>query len=203
MEKVILILLFYFILTPSFGQTQKKVSTDFYRQITKLDTNEIKSGKHLDVAREYTIEHFVAYYVENEKIKFTKEYGTLTIQMLYTDSIFTYFGRKYYYGLIDFFKVKVSDLENINLDNISGTEIRKNFIAKIVPESDKNKVIQKQKSCTSSNHTPQFIYDYKKETNSILITYKWRISCDFLYKIINKTYVAMYDIKTRTFSLMK
>lgn len=203
MEKTLLLIFILLSTKCVLGQNSKKESTDFYRQISKLDTNEIKSGKHLDVAREYTIERFVSYYIEHGEIQNTKKYGTLIIQELYSDSSFRYYGRKYYYGLIDFFKVKISDVLNINLKNIKGTEIRSNFIDQIVPEIDKIKVAKKEKSCVSLYSNPQFIYEYKKETKGILITYKWKISCDFLYKIINKTYVASYHIETMTFNQIK
>jgi hypothetical protein len=169
----------------------------------KLDTNEIRTGKHLDLAREFTIEQFVAYYVDHGKVRENKKYGIEIIEPLYTDAVSRYFGLKHSHGLIDFFKIKLSDLKSVNLANIDGMEIRKNFIEQVVQEADKNKVAKNEKNCSMTHYIPEFIYDYKKETNAILVTYKWRISCEFLFNIINKTYVALYNIETKTFTIIK
>lgn len=169
----------------------------------KLDTNEIRAGKHLDLTREFTIEQFVAYYVEHGKTRENKKYGIEIIETLYTDTVFRYFGLKHSHGLIDYFKVNLSDLKPVYLENIDGLEIRKNFIEQVVPEADKNKVEKNAKNCSMTYYVPEFKYDYKKETNGIVITYKWRISCEFLFNIINKTYSALYDIETKTFKIIK
>lgn len=199
MKKAIFAFVCCLVFAFAFGQTQKKTSTIFY----KLDITEVTLGKYLDKAREFSIEDFVIYYVEKGDTSYSKKYGTEIIAPVYKDAVFTYFGRKHNSSLLDFFKVKTSDLERMNLGNIDGAEIRKNFIEKIVPESDKQKVAKNEKMCSMGNYTGVYTYNYKKETKEILIKYKWRISCEFLFNIINKTYVALYNIETKTFKVIK
>ncbi len=188
-----------FIINYSFGQSTKRETIDFYKAIHNLDTNDVKRGKNLELARHFPIEKFVAYYLENGKIEYNKKYGLLLISEFFVDTQFCYFGRTNSFGFIDFFKVNKADLTDINLQNLNGDVIRDKFITQIVPSKDKEKVKRKEKQCTSQYINPQFTYNYKEKTKEVEIIYKWKISCDFIYKIINKTYTANYNISKGVF----
>ena len=199
MKYIILLIPMIFIINCSLGQNTKKEKTNYYESIQKLDSNEVKNGENIEKAIHFPIEKFIAYYIENGVIEETKKYGVISIREFYIDTQFIYFGRTYINGFLDFFKVYKSDLSNINLLNLNGDTIRKKFIDQIVPNEDKVMVNQKKKQCSSQNINSKFTYNYKKQTNEVEIIYNWKISCDLIYKIINKTYYANYNINQGDF----
>lgn len=198
MKNAIILILLFLNSTFLFSQNSKKETTYFYKELSKVDINEVKEGKHLDLAKQFTVEKFITYYLDHGKVRDTKKNGIETIIQLYSDTMFTYFGKLCSYRLLDFFKVTTADLNNINLEKLDGNEIRERFIEQIIPLSDKEKVNRKENQCSSLYYNPQFTYQYRKTENEILITYQWKISCDFLYKIINNTYTAKLDLKNFT-----
>lgn len=179
-----------------FGQNSKKETVEFYRALHNIDTNDIKNGQYLDRARNGTIETFVPYYLEHGKIEDNKKYGYLMIKKLYQDSAFTYFVQSYDYGLTDFFKIKTNDLAQLDLNKLEGKTIRKQFIEEIVPAADKEKVERKKRPGASLYDNAAFTYQYNKNSGYILITYKWKVSGQYMFNIINKTYSANLDLKT-------
>lgn len=191
------IIFFFLILNSIFSycQNSKKATNDYYKELHKIDINEIKNGKHLELAKLFTIETFVSYYLAHGKVRDTKKNRIQTITQLYSDSEFTYFGKTYSFELLDFFKVVSNDLSK--MDRLDGNKIRKEFIEQIVPTADKEKVKRKEKGCIFIFENPKFTYQYHKSSNTIQITYKWKISCDFL-KIINKTYTAKLNLTNYT-----
>ncbi len=199
MNKLILL---FFLLTLiccqlTIAQSSKKEIINRNRQILALDTLQIKNGKHLDLAETFSVEKFIEYYVENGG-KRNKKYGVLRIVELYKDSVYTYFGRKSVNNLFEFFKVLNNDLDGINYVALDGEALRDKFIAEIVPAKDKQHV--KEKKCDTGFHSSIFSYKYLRESKEIAISYKWKISCDFVYKIINKVYKATYSLNSSSFS---
>ena len=154
----------------------------------------------MEFAKTFSLKTFIEYYVEYGKQMFTKKDGLLRIEELYEDSVFTYFVRKTYYGLIDFFKVTTTDLNQVNYEEIDGASLRKRFIDEAIPESDKQWVQKKEKGCSMGSYYTDFDYTYDPGTKELNISYKWKISCDFLYKIIDKVYTAKYNLDTKQFT---
>jgi hypothetical protein len=194
--RVILLLLFLHS-SVSLSQNSKKEVSNYYKQLRKIDTFEVMQGKHLELAKLFTIEVFISYYLQHGKEIDTKKYGTHYFTQLYKDPNFTYFGEIYPYGLLDFFKVATTDLANINLDQLNGNEIRARFMEEIVPKNDKEKVKRRKKQCSYQfTDNPQFSYQYKKTEDCILITLNWNITCDFFFKTLNKKYMASLDLNS-------
>lgn len=181
------------------AQSPKKETLSFYKSVSKLDTNEIKEGKHLEFARTFSVEEFIVYYLVNGKYRDTKKYRLETILPLHKDSSETYFVRKYYYGVLDFFKVNTKDLNEIHYEGLNGDTLRNKFIAEIVPESDKKKVERRSKGQMMFIENPNFAYFYNRITKRIIFKYKWKLNGDLGIRIINKTYKAEYDIATKQF----
>jgi hypothetical protein len=119
---------------------------------------------------------------------------------LYADSQFIYFGHYARYTILRFLKVDKQELAGVNYNDINGTVIRDRFIKEIVPEEDKARVAKKEKSCTMGYYSTEFSYKYLPATREVEISYHWKINCEFLYKIINKTYTARYSLDSNTFS---
>ena len=182
----------------SFGQNSKKETTSRYKQITSLSLDQIKSKKYSKLARELTIENFMIYYIENGKETFSKEYGTKYIDSLYNDSVFTYYVHRTQTNAIDFLKVRLNDIGNINISDVDGNLIRKYFIDEIVPKRDKDRVEKKSKNCGMGSEYGNFDYYYDKKSRLIEVKYKWKITCDFI-RVINKNYKSYYNLDNKTF----
>jgi hypothetical protein len=183
------------------GQSSKKRSVSFYSKLNEIKISDIKNGKHLDVAKELPVDRFVQYYLEVGKKVQSKKYGDYVLfEELYKDSLFTYFGRTYTYGLIDFIKVSNGQLPSGSFITLDGQELRRQFINTIIPQEDKSRVNRKDKDCASTTYSQDFKYKYIKETNEIEVDCYWKIKCDFLYTIINKQYKAKYNIDERQFA---
>ena len=181
------------------AQTSKKDASRYYKTITKLDTLAIQNGEHLEHAKTFSLGEFIEYYVENGKDVQTKKFGRLSMAELYKDSLFTYFGRKNYYGLIDFFKVSNTALTGIDYARLDGNVLRRKFIDSIVPQADKQKEKEAQNSCSTGNYAAEFKYKYYGDKKELEVTYKWKIGCDFVKKILNKTYTARYSLVSGEF----
>ncbi|MBK7885355.1 MAG: hypothetical protein IPJ81_17405 [Chitinophagaceae bacterium] len=113
--------------------------------------------------------------------------------------MFTYFGRIYSYGLVDFIKVQNRELPSIDFIELDGQKLREQFISEIIPEADESRVKRKRKNCTSATYSRDFEYKYIKDSDEVEIRCHWKVKCDFVTKIINKEYVARYDIGKKQF----
>ncbi len=103
----------------------------------------------------------------------------------------------------NFFKVQQNDLIGINYEENDDKQLRKRFVDEIVPAADKEKVEKKGWGCTTFSGKQEFSFNYLKDTKEIEITYEWKEVCDFVARLINKTYTACYNIDTKTFSKQK
>ncbi len=56
-------ILFMFLCNTSFSQSPRKKTVDMYKQIASLPINEIKQGKHLELAIECKLEEFINLYI--------------------------------------------------------------------------------------------------------------------------------------------
>jgi hypothetical protein len=200
MKNIKLIVAFMFMSYASYGQKMKKDTVSFYSNIQKLDTNEMKQGKQIELAKYLSIEKFITYYLEYGKTENTKKFGLISINEYFNDANYVYFVRRTANYILDFIKVDKSYMKNIKLENLDGKLVREKFIDQVVPQTDKDRVKRKERQCTSQYINPQFTYNFNKLTNEVEIIYKWKISCDFIYKIINKTYTANYNINDAKFN---
>lgn len=184
----------------SMGQSSKKETISFYKQLLNTEASEVKKGQHLALAKEMSADRFVQYYLEKGKKVQDKKYGdNILFEELYRDSMFAYFGRVYAYGLIDFVKVSNEELPSKGFIALDGQELRERFIDKVIPQEDKKRVDQKGRNCTSSWDSQSFEYSYIKDMDVVEIKCHWRIRCDFIYKKIDKVYVSRYSILDEEF----
>lgn len=186
-----------------FAQNSKKDTNSWYSRLSRANVNEVREGKHLELAKNYSLENFIEYYVREGKERLSKKDGNLTIELLYKDSVFFYFGHLWSWGMQNFFKVKQNDLIGINYEELDDKQLRRRLIDEIVPVADKEKVEKKGWGCTTFNGFEKFTYKYLKDTKEIEIVYKWKSVCDFVARQVNKTYSARYNIVTKTFSHYK
>lgn len=61
MKTTIILFIFFLNSTFSFSQNSKKEAINFYKELHKVDINDVKNGKHLDLAKYFTVEKFVSY----------------------------------------------------------------------------------------------------------------------------------------------
>jgi hypothetical protein len=78
-----------------------------------LSSYSLKTKKHSELARELPIEDFINYRVENREVKYPKKYGydTKYIDSLYSDTVYTYYIYWNRVTLMDFIKVKTTDIK--------------------------------------------------------------------------------------------
>ncbi len=58
------------------AQTSKKDTNDWYFRISRIKVNDVREGKHLELAKEYSLENFIEYYVREGKERFSKKMAT-------------------------------------------------------------------------------------------------------------------------------
>ncbi len=180
------------------AQSSKKAAIDQHEQISQLKHADIANGKYLNLAHPFTRKQFVEYYIANTNEIDNKKYSKLVISEVYKDSGFTYFVRevKNRNDVTDFFKVAAKDLQGIRYEQMNGNAIRDSFFKTIVPAADKAMAERKSKNCTTTYFNSDYTYLYIPETDQVEISFKWKISCDFISRIIRKTYTARYDLAT-------
>ncbi len=193
------ILLVISVLLPStgFGQGSKAEAREEW---AKVRPEVIRQGQLLHKAKLTSVGGFFAYYLEKGHKTFSKEHGREQMSELYIDSQFIYFGHFTDSYMIRFMKVAREDLAGLNYNEIDGDSIRARFLAEVVPEKDKQHVAKKDQHCTAGYIGTRFKYNYLPDTREVDISYTWKVGCDFLYKIINKTYTARYNFASGTFS---
>jgi hypothetical protein len=160
----------------------------------------VKTGQLLELALPYTLEQFINFYVEFGKQHTDKKYGTLYINQVYKDEQFTYFIRGTDHFALSFIKVQNSELAKTDYTVLDGDSIRKKFIDEIVPEKDKQKGNIDNK-CMTAYISATFHYQFIESNNQIEIQYKWKVKCEMVSTLINKTYAARYNISTQSFEV--
>ncbi|WP_142683292.1 hypothetical protein [Chitinophaga polysaccharea] len=193
---IILICTFTFICSPSFGQPSKKDIS----QIRKVFVNEASKGQHTALAREFAIDQFIDYYLRKDEGSSRKMSIAPVVQELYRDSVYTYFGLYRWSRLLDFLKVKNTDLAEVNYTKLDVLHIRKTFIDRVIPEADKKEVLKKEKDFHAFTARYEFAYRYIRETREIETICRWKERNGLLLRVIDKTYVANYNIDTKEFS---
>lgn len=167
-------------------------------QKVKISPEKVKAGQQLELAKPFTLQQFISYYVEFGRRQTDLKYGTTYITEACKDDQFTYFIRGKENYAISFFKVSNTELAKTNYTLLEGDSIRKNFIAQIVPEKDKLKG-KKVDNCLMSSESGTFSYLFIEATNQLEVKYHWKIKCELLGTIINKTYIARYNIISHSY----
>lgn len=188
------ILFAIFFTPPAAGQSKKSY--------TPILPENVRNGKQLERARAFTFKQFIEFYLEFGLIRPSKEHGgSISIRELYSDTAATYFAYgtdKYVDRLI---KVRTADLSKVDYATMDGSEIEKRFRNEVVPEKDKKRV--KNATCSTGFSSFEFDFEYVESENKVRITYKWKETCDFFVKLVNKTYIADYDLAGKTFKIIQ
>lgn len=169
--------------------------------IMRLPVAEIEAGQHLSQAQLFSLPQFVDFHIRNGLRGASKAYGSEQTRVIHTDKDFTYFVRQVGDAyIIRFFKIKTAELEQVNLEQLDGAQIRKRFTEEIIPESDKLLVRRKTKWDIITYFDSQFSYQYLPETKQLEVVYLWKKTGEFGRKIIHKEYRALYDPALKQFS---
>jgi hypothetical protein len=163
-----------------------------------ISPEKVKAGQQLELAKPFTLQQFISYYTEFGRRHTDLKYGTTYITEAYKDDQFTYFlrGRENY--AISFFKVSNTELAKTNYTLLEGDSIRNKFIAEIVPEKDKQKGNTDDK-CMMAYESGTFSYLFIEASNQLEVKYHWKVKCELVSTLINKTYLARYYISTQSF----
>jgi hypothetical protein len=163
-----------------------------------ISPEKVKAGQQLELAKPFTLQQFISYYTEFGRRHTDLKYGTTYITEAYKDDQFTYFlrGRENY--AISFFKVSNTELAKTNYTLLEGDSIRNKFIAEIVPEKDKQKGNTDDK-CMMAYESGTFSYLFIEASNQLEVKYHWKVKCELVSTLINKTYIARYNINSQSF----
>ena len=163
-----------------------------------ISPEKVKAGQQLELAKPFTLQQFISFYVEFGKQHTDKKYGTTYITEAYKDDQFTYFLRGANNYAISFIKVHNAELAKTNYTLIEGDSIRNKFISEIVPEKDKQKGNTDDK-CMMTYESGTFSYRFIETSNQLEVKYHWKVKCELVSTLINKTYTARYNISTQSF----
>jgi hypothetical protein len=158
----------------------------------------VKAGQQLELAKSFTLQQFISFYAEFGKQHTDKKYGTTYITETYKDDQFTYFLRGANNYVVNFIKVSNTELAKTNYTLIEGDSIRQRFIAEIVPEKDKQRGNAAEK-CMMAYESGTFTYQFIEASNQLEVKYHWKVKCEMVSTLINKTYTARYNISTQSF----
>lgn len=163
-----------------------------------ISPEKVKAGQQLELAKSYTLQQFISFYIEFGKQHTDKKYGTTYITVAYKNDQFTYFLRGANNYVVNFIKVSNTELAKTNYTLLEGDSIRKKFIAEIVPEKDKQKGNTFDK-CMMAYESGTFSYLFIEAANQLEVKYRWKVKCELVSTLINKTYTARYNISTQSF----
>lgn len=180
-----------------YGQRHRLQAPSIFEPIIGLDSAQIKKGQQLHQAQTKQFADFLLDYIEHGKEQKSISFTFSVYEELYKDETYTYIARICKRGtVLAFIKVSNRTLDQIDWKKIDGNVIRQSFEEQIIPKADKEKVKRRQFHCGGEVDHSVFSYQYLAATQEVAITYHWKLTCDFMYNLINKTYVAHYDLKT-------
>ncbi|MBW7913895.1 MAG: hypothetical protein H3C54_09415 [Taibaiella sp.] len=92
------------------------------------------------------------------------------------------------------YTVSAADLHEINFDRTDVPGIHKKFQEQIVPTKDK--IRAEGRGCTGISEGGGYSYRYFREKKVLEITYQLKAHCEFIVRLINKSYTAEYSFET-------
>lgn len=157
-----------------------------------LGFEQVKTGYHLDNAKEIALDVFVAAWLENTQ-PFKLD---MNLSELYRDSLFTYFGKRPLTSE-NFFKVKNDNLRKVDYNLLNGDSIRLAFFNEIIPPEDKKR--GKGENCSSTYTKIEFRYELIEAENAIEVKCHYKVTCEFITRLIKADYHAKYDLRKKVF----
>jgi hypothetical protein len=157
-----------------------------------LDFGQVKNGNYLDRAKEVKLDTFVTVWLENT-YPFKVD---MNLNELYSDTLFTYFGKQTFKNQ-DLIKIKNSELRKIDYKSLNGDSIRTRFYYEIIPTEDRKK--SDGKNCTSTSIKIDYEYKLIESENIIEVRCHYKVTCEFMIRLVKADYFAKYDLRNRTF----
>lgn len=163
------------------------------------DVAAIQAGRNLEYAELMTVPEFVLYYLRN-KARQDLKYGNIYTELLYKDSLFTYFGKRVPdYGLVKFFKVSTPTLEGVNYEPLDAGKLTERFMKEIFPAADKEVLGRRSFLRNCWEHNAVFDYQYHPDTKRLEMLFRWTVDCNYRFKKRRKSYVGQYDLASEQF----
>jgi hypothetical protein len=163
-----------------------------YGQKQYLDFGQVRNGNYLDKAKEVQLDTFVSVWLEN-----THPFKVdMNLNELYRDTSFTYFGKQTFKNQ-ELIKIKSDELKRLDYKSLNGDSIRKKFYNEVIPTEDKNK--SEKKNCTTTTINIDFKYKFIESENVIEVRCHYKVTCEFMIRLVKADYFAKYDLRNRTF----
>jgi hypothetical protein len=157
-----------------------------------VDFGQVRNGNYLDKAKEVKLDTFVTVWLENT-YPFKVD---MNLNELYCDTLFTYFGKQTFKSQ-DLFKIKNSELRRIDYKSLNGDSIRTNFYNEIIPTKDREK--GDGKNCTTTSIKIDYEYKLIESDNLIEVRCHYKVTCEFMIRLVKADYFAKYDLRNRSF----
>lgn len=125
----------------AFAQSPKKSSGAWYTAIRQLDTNELKQGRHLELARDGDIAWLVKDYIWHGPYRQDLKYGFRQLLRVYEDSGYVYFVVHSLHGNIRFFRIPATQVLASHYEELHPNTLPERFFAEIMPERDKKRYL--------------------------------------------------------------
>lgn len=139
--------------------------------------------KHLSLS-----EFLPIWFTSQEKIKYDRN-----LVKVKQDDTFCYYSLSWL-AERPAYKVRTSDLSKIDIDHIDVFAIRAQFEEQVVPAEDKKRA--HGSGCTAGAVGGGYNYRYLEDKNAMEINYRLKANCDFIVRLINKSYTAEYYFDT-------
>ncbi len=152
----------------------------------KKGSETIKPPEHLSLS-----EFLPIWFSSQEKIKYA-----MNLVKVKQDDTFCYFSQA---RLPErpAYKVRAIDLSKIDIDHLDVFAIHAQFQEQVVPAEDKK--LAHGSGCTGGSVGGGYNYRYIEDKNAMEINYRLKANCDFIIRLINKSYAAEYSFETGEF----
>lgn len=152
----------------------------------KKGSETIKPPEHLSLS-----EFLPIWFSSQEKIKYDRN-----LVKVKQDDTFCYYSLSWLPER-PAYKVRTGDLNKIDIDHLDVFAIHAQFQEQVVPAEDKKRA--RGNGCTGGSVGGGYDYRYIEDKNAMEINYRLKANCDFIIRLINKSYTAEYSFETGEF----
>lgn len=148
-----------------------------------INSDNKKVDKRNSEPKEINVDTFLDLWLQN-----TSDPREPRLKEFKVDSTYTYFTRKR-----SSYKIKNMLLNKIDYKALEGDLIRNLFYTNVIPPVDR----EKQKHCSTASINFDYQNKFLEHDQAIEITCLYKVKCEFVIPIVKKSYVALYDLKTK------
>ncbi|MFC0773374.1 hypothetical protein [Terrimonas alba] len=134
---------------------------------------------------EINIDTFLGLWLQN-----TADPREPRLKELKMDSAYTYFTRNRNY-----YKINNEQLRKLGYKGLIGDSITKSFYYGVIPLVDR----EREKRCSTALIDFDYKYKYKEEVEAIEVSCHYKVTCELVIPVVKKKYVALYDLKSKSF----